>query len=616
MDVELAILAGRIDALLAQASGARSIAERRHALDALARGLLLADPGAVDRASLDAARALRVDPSTVAAASAPRPPHAVDAPLVAEGASLVRQVLVTYDPVGRASDGLLGVTARRWCALAIEQAARDAPAPREPSAHRLVPAQPAALAHARIDGPSLGAATYLSAVALFSSRRVAPDLVVTGAVQGEAVLGVGEVARKVEAAAARGARLLVPAADLAAARAHASAQGLPLTIVGAATTGELRALALEEGPRAAAPEQRLADAKRQFGGGWDGYRWPSIRESLTRLSATLPEGRVELRVEALTRLGGAVRHLGDPAGSLRWLAEARALADSDLGRRGVPDGPLSYLWLQTAMTHRQLGAFGEAARAARRASQVARRARLRRELIKALGCEGLVAMSRGQVDRAIARYEESLAVELELDPERTARTRAYLIEAQGAAGRAEEVARHFEAARAELAGAPADAAERAWVHTSHAGALLALGRPADALATLSGEAIGACLEDAPLPGLTARRHLGRALCGVGETRRGFEVLAASPLVHGRALEPHLSFLAHLNVLVEAEARLAAGAWGPDIAGRARVALERVPRHDAVQALLGRALARFARSLDGRPSRRALATLLARCERVR
>ena len=53
---EHAILAGRVDLLLERARAARGIAARRFALDELARGLLLADPGAVSAAPAEAAR--------------------------------------------------------------------------------------------------------------------------------------------------------------------------------------------------------------------------------------------------------------------------------------------------------------------------------------------------------------------------------------------------------------------------------------------------------------------------------------------------------------------------------------------------------------------------------
>lgn len=614
MDVELAVVAGRVDLLLDRVSRAGSIAARRHALDSLARALLLADPGRVDEATREAALALRVDPSTVAASEAPRMPHAVDVPLVAGELGFVRQLLVTYDPIGWTSEGLYGPSARRACREAIAQAARDAPSARDPAAHQLVAAQPEALLRARVDGASLGAAAYVSAVSLFEDRPVRDDVVVTGAVRGERVVGVGAMPAKVAAALARGARLLVvPEADAALARQHA--KGEPLEVLAVADTGGLRDAALAQAHARRSPEAWMREGRQVFATGWDGYRWPTVRETLARVSATLPEGRIDLRVEALTRLGAAVRHLGDPVGSLAWLEQAHGLVASELGQRGVPDSPRSYLWLQTAMTHRQLGRFADAARAAKRAASVARKARLRRELIKALGCVGLVAMSRRRPQPAVRAFTESLDVGLEFEPDNTARTHAYLVEAYGMARDAAAVQRHFVAAESALDLVGADAPSRAWVRTSYAGALLDLGQPGAAVDALDVEPVHDCLENAPLPGLLARRHLGVALCRAGEPRRGGEILAVSPLVHGRALEPHLSFLAHLNVLFEARERLRAKQWGPDIAGRTRAALAHVPRHGELPARFGNTIEEVARSLDRRPRARTLDRLLARCARL-
>lgn len=139
---ELAIAAGRVDLLISQVRGAGSIAERRFALDALARGLLTADPGSVAPALLEEARALRVDASTVLAATAERSPHAVSVPLVAHDFGFVRQLHVTFDPAGLADHDLLEGDARRAIAEAIEAAARVTPPPSDPSRYCLVAAQP------------------------------------------------------------------------------------------------------------------------------------------------------------------------------------------------------------------------------------------------------------------------------------------------------------------------------------------------------------------------------------------------------------------------------------------------------------------------------------------
>ena len=623
---ELAIVAGRIDLLLEAARAATSIAARRFSLDALARGLLLADPGAVDAPTREAALALRVDPSTVAAAAAPRQPHAVAVPLVGRERDLafVRQVYVAFDPVGLFVDeGFLSPKALRATTLAIEQAARLAPPPSDPSLHRLVAARSGALSGASIDGPSLGAATYLSAVSLWTGRPIREGIVVTGAILGEAVVGVGAMQEKVCAAAAhRATEIIVPAADEAEARRVAGTLRRAPTVVGVANVEALRAacVSLDARPRVS-PERAVDDVQALFATGWRGYRWPAIAAALSRVSGTLPAQRVDLRVDVLGRLGAAQRHLGDPVGSLAILEEAELIVGSEEGRCGVPDEPIAYLHQQLSMTHLQLCHFAAATREAKRGAAVARKARLRGTLIKALGCVGLVALSRGDVDGAIAAFDESLAVAGAFDPHRTARTHAYLIEACGAAGDCEAARRHFEAAMDELDAADDDSDRRSresWVRTSWGGALVVLGRSEEAIDVLDAPSVRTSLEEEPLPGLLARRWLGLALLRAGSESHAFEILAESPLVYGRALAPHLRFLAHLNVLFEARARADHGAWGPDIAGRASRALEQLPHYGRVPRFLGAPLASARSALDceAPPPPEAMVALLDRCGRLR
>ncbi|MGE0791168.1 MAG: hypothetical protein AB7S26_36180 [Sandaracinaceae bacterium] len=618
-DVELVILAGRWEPLLVAAADAPSIAARRHARDALARALLVADPGALDPPLEAQLRALGVDASAIDAARAPRQPHAVDVPLAlsardGERTAFVRQVLVTYDPIGSSSHDALSDVARYACANAIAQAGRDHGAPHEASAHRLIAAQPAAFVRARIDGPSLSAAAYVSASALFTGRAVRAGRVITGAVAGRAVVSVGHIEAKVDAALAhRASALIVPEADAARARDHVGARSLE--IVGVSTLDALSEEATEATASARSSERMMEEARTGFERAWNGFRWASVRDSLARTYATLPGARVDLRVETLTRLGASLRHLGDPMGSLDWMDAALELARSPDGLRGVPDAPLSYLWLQRAMTLRQLGRFAEGERAARRADAVAKRARLSRERIKALGTVGILALSRHKVGAAIAAFEESLEVGLAFEPHRVARSRAYLIDAYARAQRADDVEVQLAEAEAELDRERAAGSERAWVRSAYAGARLALGDPAAALAALEIDEVRDAIAHDPLPGLFARRSYGLALCRLGEARRGYEVLAASPFVYGRALEPHLSFVAHLNVLHEAIERLRLDAWDADIAGRASLALAHVPRHGELPRLLRAAIARAERSLLRHPSEKALDAVLERCARL-
>lgn len=613
MDGELAILAGRLSFLVDRVRAATSIASRRYALDMLARGLLCADPGSVSDALRAEAAALHVDPSTLAATDVPRLPHAVGVPLVdrARGVGFVRQVHVTYDPAGLSQDGLLSPNARHAASMAIQAAAARVPPPRPAEAHALVAAQPSVLREARVDGSSLAAAALVSAMSLWTGRPVDPARVVTGALSGERIGAVGEIAAKVRGARGNATAIVVPTANVDEAQAHA---GPGLEVVGVATVDDLLRSALLPARRAKDPDTQAAEARSLARNAWNGYRWPSVAAQLARISATLPERRVDVRVDVLTRLAAAHRHSGDPVGCRQWLAEAMAIVDSEEGQRAVPDAPRIDLWIQIAMTERQLCRFGPAARAAKKSVAVARRARLRGSLIKALGTAGLVAMSQERVERAVALFRESLEVNIAHSPDRTARSRAYLIEALGRAGEASRMDAELTIALDEAR----DAARASWVRTSASAAFLALDRPGDAVTVLSDPAIEASLVDEPLPGLLARRRLGIALIRSGSPGRGFEMLAASPLVHGRALAPHLSFLAHVNVLHEARERIALGAWNADIRGRARDALGHLPRYGAAPSFLGRALADATRTLTGsRPprGRTAMDTLLRRCARL-
>src|SRR5690606_4066878 len=137
-------------------------------------------------------------------------------------------------------------------------------------------------------------------------------------------------------------------------------------------------------------------------------------------------------------------------GSLRVLESARAIAESDSARDAIPDAPLTLLEQQRAMTELKLFRLREAGRAARRAIAIARRARLRGEQVKALGCAGLVAMGQRRHDVARGYFEEALALTLLHAPEDAARSRVYLLDALGRLGREDEARAHWRAAMDEV----------------------------------------------------------------------------------------------------------------------------------------------------------------------
>jgi tetratricopeptide (TPR) repeat protein len=605
------ILAGRVDRLLAQADAATGVAARRYALDAVAEGLLLADPGTVTEDDRAAAARLGVDRSAIEASRTAPLPHAVPVPFADGEGALLRQLYVTYDPLGGA-DGVLGPRARRAVEEALAAASARVAPPRG-VAFRFAAARPDALGGVDLEGASLGAAAFLSAVALFGGRSVRRGVALTGRLAGPRLVSVGDLDAKIAAAREHPAitTLLVPAGA-------PPSEDAALRVVPVADLDAVLRAGLADAPRRRTSASKAMDeARRQFATAWRGFRWPSVVERLERVASTVPEGRLDLRVEVLTRLGAARRHLGDPERSLRLLDRAVALVGTEEGRLAVPDAPLAYLYQQRAMTLRQLSRFGPASAAARRGVRVARRARLRGELIKALGCAGLVAMARGRLEEAVDAFAEALAVQERHAPERTVRSRAYLVEALASQGRLAEADAHYEAALEAL---PADPAERrsseAWLRTNYASGLAHHdGTWSTVRELLEADAVTAAIAEEPLPGLLARRHLGRAWARTGQVDRGTALLADSPVVYGLGLEPHLRFLGHLNVLHEASERLALGAWGRDIAGRAGVALRALPAY--AEADLRTAIEGVRPSLErGRPpGARALARLLARAARL-
>ncbi len=580
------MLDGAIAPFLERLARATGIAEKRYARARLEQALVAADPGALSAAEATEAQALGASREAVDAARRARPPHAVRVPLLADdGTVLVRMFEVAFEPVdGRT---LLGVEADAASRDAIAAAAARLTARPDARRYRFVPCSPSSLGPARIEGRSLGAAAFVSALSLFSDRPVRDAAVITGAIEGDRVTSVGSVRAKSLAAKKIGASVVVvPSADVA------GADGAR----GAASLDELAELCLEDRAAASDPEALVASAAHAARDGWSGYRWRSVREATTRALAIVPLGRPDLYVDALAQLAAASRHLGDLAGSARAIELAVALAESPLGRRGVPDDALSRLERQRAMHERARGRLPDAARAAKRAVAIARRARLRGELLKSLGTAGLVAMARGDDEAALEPLEEALAITLERTPNEAARSRAYLVEALGRLGRVDEARAHADAALLECAGqGERGRAKEAWVRTSLGGAL-AFGQDwAATKAALDLDVIHVAIARDPLPGLVARRWLGLALSRLGDGARGSTLLGASRFAYGDALEPSLCFVADVNALHDVAERARRGELDTHAA---RIVIARLASFEGATTRLARALAAAERSLGG------------------
>jgi tetratricopeptide (TPR) repeat protein len=617
--IDAALRAGRVAPLIARAESATGVAARRFATDLAGRAIALADPGSLAPELRARARALGIEEAVIAAAEDDAPPHAARVPLI-DGASdegFVRMLWVEHDPTGIAPDRpALDERARDAIASALARAADIAAPPREHDRFRLVAARPAALSGAVIDGESLGAAVLVSAVSLWSERPIRAGIAITGALSPSGVGRIGGTSAKVAAAIeASLAAIIVPADNAREARASSDGR---IEIVPVRTIDELIERAVETTIVPIDPEGAVRAARAAFAEGWRGYRWPAIAERLARTSGALPDGRPELRIETLARLAAARRHLGDPEGSLAVIESARAIAES--APDAIPDAQWSLLEQQRAMTELRRFRFAEASRAAKRAIAIARRGRLRGELIKSLGCAGLVELARDRAERAALAFEEALALTLIHAPDNVARSRVYLIDALGRLGRKEDARAQWSLASREVERGDARArrAKDAWVRTGWGGALERMGDLDEAIAVLDVPAVHQSLHEEPLPGLLARRHLGRALAlaGVASAGRGLHLLASSPLAHGRGLEPGLRSVAQVNVLIEAEARLAIDRLDEDARARARAALDALPTYGDAERWLGPARRRTEAALDAGGPRPRLATalraLIARC----
>src|SRR5690606_31799163 len=147
-------------------------------------------------------------------------------------------------------------------------------------------------------------------------------------------------------------------------------------------------------------------------------------------------------------------------------------------------------------------------RAARRAIAIARRARLRGEQVKALGCAGLVAMGQRRHEVARQYFEEALALTLLHAPEDAARSRVYLLDALGRLGREDEARAHWRAAMDEVEREDARGrrTKESWVRTGWGAALVELGHFEEAREVLDVPAVHDAIHDDPLPGLSARRR--------------------------------------------------------------------------------------------------------------
>ncbi|MFW5925825.1 MAG: S16 family serine protease [Myxococcota bacterium] len=579
--------------VLGELEAARGVGPRRHLMDVLRRVVAQADPGSVSDQVLRRLEQVGLTAAELAPLTGEVPEHAVYVPLVTvgDGDGFCRLMIASYDPSGTRMQRERYDPAARAAVADGFSAAAEALGRVQLGAYTFLPYRPGVLGQVHVSGASLGAATTVSAASVWSGRSVRAGTAVTGRIAGERVAAVGGMGAKVAALVGRRElrRLLVPSEDHAVAAALAEEHDLGLEVHGVATVGELLEAALEPEARLERnPDKAVAEAHAAYGRGWQGWQWPALRERLSRLAAQVPSRRPDLQVRVFTMLASVHRNLGDPAESLEMLEEALAVLATEEAQLAVPDEARTFLYRHLGVTLRLLCRFDEALDAAYKAEDHARRGRLRGGLAYALGTRGLVHLSRGEVDQAIACQEEALHHLLRHDPTYAVRTAANLVEALGRAGRTEQARARYDEGQA-LAERTVDPARRRtdeqWLRTRLAGALRS---PEDA-AEVQRVLMVPCVQDAiaqqPLPGLLARRWLGIAEIELGEREAGYARLAQSPAAYPKAREPHVRFLAQLNVLYEGRARAARSELDADALQRMRLALTHLPQTPAAASFL-------------------------------
>jgi tetratricopeptide (TPR) repeat protein len=603
-----AIHAGRVTEVLAALESSDRVGTRRFLMDLLRRVVAHADPGSVDGGVLARLEAVGFAPAELAPLTGEIPESAVHVPLVTvgNGEGFCRQMIASYDPAGtRVQRECYDPAARAAVIDGFHAAARAlGRVPLEGFA--FLPYRAGVLGNVQVSGASLGAAAAVSAASVWSSRAVRAGTAVTGRIAGERVVSVGGIEPKVAALAGRPdmRRLVVPSEDRAVAATLVAERGLPIEVLGAATVPELLDAALEAEARLDGdPERAVANAHQVYGRGWQGWQWPALLERLSRLAARVPRRRPDLQVRVFTMLAAVHRNLGSPAEALEMLEEALAVLASEEAELAVPDDARTFLYRHLAVTLRMLCRFDEALEAARRAEDHARRGRLRGDLAFALGTRGLVHLSKGELDDAIQCQEQALRHLGRHDPTYAPRAAANLVEALGHAGRHEEARGLFRQGLA-LSQQTSDPGRRRtdeqWLRTRLAGALRAPAHAAEVREILSTPCVRDAMAHQPLPGLLARRWLGLAEVDLGERPSGYARLGQSPTAYPKAREPHVRFLAQLNVLYEGRARALNGELDGDAVQRMRLALTHLPQTPAAATFLSPTAATVLIALDADP----------------
>lgn len=626
--IEAAVFAGRVSELLPLLEAAASPRQKRWLFDRLDRAIRLADPGSVPVALLVRLAAQGVHPEALEQLSAPIPPQAVHVPFVGrhDGRGFCRLMHTVFDPdVSQLERVEVGRSARKAMDEGLEQA-RLRLQKVVGRGYAFVPVKRGSLDDARIEGDSLGAGAYVSALARLTRRPLLEGTAVTGSISEGRVRAVGGMKAKLEALHGRSdiRRFVVPEADHSVALALAADVGVEHEILAAASLDDLERLCLEKEPTPLDDPEETVDAlKVEVDHGWQHWQWPHLGERIARLAEWLPRDAYELRVRSLTMLGAVYRNGGDPDRSASVLEEATALLAHQDARWLVGDRWRSYLHRHRAMTATHLGRLHDASEAAQRSIDAAERARYRPGYSIGHGVLGLVMLAGGDAEKAVTLHERAIETLDPATPERFPRAASYLLDALGRTGnldRARGVHAEIEERLSTLEDSSRTRTSRAWAATSMLSALVRSGEYEEACSLGRDPEVRRSIREAPLPGLHARRWVGIAEAHAGDRAAGYALLGDSPVAYDLELGPRNRVYAAVNVLREAVLRAAFDEVDVDLAGRVEAALPALGYSESVRRELSPAVRRllesFGEGAGAKGARQdALRRLIDACDRL-
>jgi tetratricopeptide (TPR) repeat protein len=384
----------------------------------------------------------------------------------------------------------------------------------------------------QVTGRSLSLGVYLSALALFSGRRVRPGTVASGDLVDGEPRGVGRHEAKLASLLGRSdiERVVVAAEDEALARKAAADLALEVEVVGVDSLEAAARAALGESILAGRDlAESVAKARRTYGDGWGPRGWALVEQAVTPLLGAVPESRPELRLELHTMLAAARRNAGDSAGALDLLDVAAVSLEGD--ERWIDKRVLAFYRRQRALSLLDLEHEAEAMSEARASMRAAEEAGLPGDYAVALGTSSLVCLGAGDGASALELAEEALDLLGGRDERAALRAQAYRVLALMKLRR---VAEAEEALRA-IADATRDAYARraeAWMRAYVAGSFLEMDEPRRAIEVLGAEvSVEELRRDSDL-GPLLRLYAGEAWARLGDDSLALDTFQRAPAETG------------------------------------------------------------------------------------